>query len=89
MTTVIDDVCLFLGVWLLTWAVLMAAYLALVTAAEYVKDRWRRYQRLRQYRRATAAELALIECEAEAAVMRMSAVFTHALRQMHERLGPG
>jgi biopolymer transport protein ExbB/TolQ len=84
MATVISLVLLFLVSWLLTWALLMAAYLGLSAVADRLKARWRRYERVRQHRRAVAAELARIDRETSASVRRIGAVFMVAQRLIRD-----
>jgi len=68
---VIGTVSPFLVSWLLTWALLMVVYLGLLAAVDRLRTPWRSCQRARQYRRATAGEIARIDREASESALRI------------------
>lgn len=80
VATVIGTVLLLLGTWLLTWALLMVGYLGLLAIVDHLTIRWQHYQRVRQYRRAVAAELMRMDRETVASVQRIRSAFTVAQR---------
>jgi hypothetical protein len=88
MATVTDAILLFIVTWLGTWAMLMVLYLCTVLTVDYLRGRWQRYHRMGQRGRDAQAQTALIQHQAEDAIMRMSAMYAAAIRQMGTRRGP-
>lgn len=81
----IGDVLEFFVTWLVTWALLMVVYLGVLALADHLKARWRRYQRMRQHRRAVAAELMRIDSEAIASAQRINSAFMVAQRLIRDQ----
>jgi hypothetical protein len=84
MAAVISAVLLLLVSWLLTWALLMVINLGLLAIVDHLRARWQRYQRVRQYRRAVAAELMRIGRETVASVERINSGFMLAQRLIRD-----
>jgi biopolymer transport protein ExbB/TolQ len=84
MAAVIGSVVLFLATWLLTWALLMIVYFGVLAAVDFLGDQWRRYQRVRQYRRAVAAEVLRIDAETISSIERINSAFVAAQRLVRQ-----
>jgi biopolymer transport protein ExbB/TolQ len=84
MRTMIGDIALFLAAWLVLWALLMASYVTLLAVVDFLKSRWRRFRRTRQYRRAVDIEMVRIDREAAASVLRIGAAFAIAQQLIQE-----
>jgi hypothetical protein len=85
MAAVISTVVLFLVTWLLLWAVLAAAFLALLADVDYFQARWHQYTRIRQNRRAAAAELERINRRTTASIQRIGLAFMAAQHLVREQ----
>lgn len=81
----IDAVIVLLTTWLAVWLLLMAGYLALWVALDWLRARWRQCQRTRQYRRNVAVELVRIDRDVAVSVERINSAFVVAQRLIRDR----
>jgi hypothetical protein len=85
MATVIGVALASLASWLLLWVVVMIFYLGCVAAVDHLKAKWWQHQRVRQYKRAVAAEMARIDLAASASVQRIGSAFMVAQQLARNR----